>query len=176
MRDIADYAHKVGESGVTAEVQTNGIFDENVRNWLLDNINNIWMSFDGLPDIQNKMRPLNPKYYEQFKGRTSAEIIEGNTRYLIANKGNRNLMIGARVTMRDDNIARQKEMVDYFFDMGIRHVWTNPLFPSVGQIPVKKAPEKLNGYKFNMRAYIGTKIHTYEELEPFTLSPRIASR
>lgn len=63
-------------------------------------------------------------------------------RWLIDNRGNRNLMVGARVTITDKNIEKQREMVDYFYDLGIRYVWTNPLFYGVGKIPVCQDEEK----------------------------------
>lgn len=45
-------------------------------------------------------------------------------------------------------------MVDYFYDLGIHHIWTDPLFSSVGNLPVcissKKSPHiDLNTYADN---------------------------
>ena len=157
MRDITEYAKKVGGAGVTSELQTNGIWTEETRNWILDNLNIVWMSFDGLPEIHNKLRPLNKKYVDLFGGRTSSKIVEDNTRFLIQNKDNRNLKVGARVTMTDDNIKQQREMVDYFYDLGIRHVWTNPLFASVCVKPY--AGDK--NY-FDMPTYIEHYIDAYK--------------
>lgn len=114
MKDIINYARSVGGSAVTAEIQTNGIFGEEEREWCLDNFNIMWMSFDGLPEVQNKYRPLNKKYSEMYGFRTSAEILEDNVQWMNKNKGDRKIMIGARVTMTEDNICSQKEMIDYF--------------------------------------------------------------
>ena len=49
MREITKYAknHETEGKNVTVEIQTNGVFDENVRNWILQNANIVWMSFDG---------------------------------------------------------------------------------------------------------------------------------
>lgn len=68
MREITKYAknHETEGKNVTVEIQTNGVFDENVRNWILQNANIVWMSFDGTKDIQNYNRPLNPKYKYLF--------------------------------------------------------------------------------------------------------------
>ena len=84
------------------------------------------MSFDGMPDIQAHNRPLNPLYSDVFEHHSSADVLEDNVRWLISNKENRNLMVGARVTITDANVNRQIEMVDYFYNLGIRYVWTNP--------------------------------------------------
>lgn len=152
LKEITEYArsHPNGGEKVSVEIQTNGIFTEDIRNWALDNFNIMWMSFDGMKDVQSFNRPLNPYYNNIFNNRTSADILEDNVRWLISNKGNRNLMVGARVTITDINIERQTEMVDYFYDLGIRYVWTNPLFYSVGKVPVYIDEKKKCDYHFNM--------------------------
>lgn len=138
MKQISEYAknHPNGGERVTVEIQTNGVFTEEIRNWFLENMNIVWMSFDGMKDVQNYNRPINPKYRELYNGKTSADVLENNVNWLINNKDERNLMVGARVTITDKNIYKQREMADYFYDLGIRYVWTNPLFYSVGKIPV----------------------------------------
>lgn len=164
MKAITEYAkgHPNGGDRVTAEIQTNGVFTESIREWALDNFNIMWMSFDGMRDIQDYNRPLNSKYSELFRGKSSGEVLEENVRWLNANKGNRNLMVGARVTITDRNIKKQIEMVDYFFDLGIRYVWTNPLFYGVGKIPVCEDEKKRAEYSFDMDAYIDNYLKAYQ--------------
>jgi sulfatase maturation enzyme AslB (radical SAM superfamily) len=58
MRQITDYARQKGGDAVTTELQTNGAFSPKVREWILENLNIVWVSFDGMPDIQNKQRPF----------------------------------------------------------------------------------------------------------------------
>ena len=130
LKAITEYAknHSNGGEKVTVEIQTNGVFTEEIRKWVLENVNIVWMSFDGMKDIQEFNRPLNPKYSEIYSNHTSAEVLEDNVRWLIEHKDKRDLMVGARVTITDKNITRQAEMVDYFYNLGIRYVWTNPLF------------------------------------------------
>lgn len=163
MKQITKYAknHPNGGEKVTVEIQTNGVFTEEIRTWVLENINIIWMSFDGMKDIQDFNRPLNPKYAKLFQGKTSAEVLEENVKWLIEHKENRNLMVGARVTITDKNIDKQKEMVDYFYSLGIRYVWTNPLFYSVGQIPVCDDKAKQDAYSFNMDKYVDNYLEAY---------------
>lgn len=163
MVSIANYAKKHPNRGneVTVEIQTNGVFTPEIREWMLENINIIWMSFDGMREIQDYNRPLNPQYKSVYGGKTSAQVLEENVRWLIENQGNRNLMVGARVTITDKNIDKQKEMVDYFFDLGIRYVWTNPIFYSVGQIPVCQDEEKKRNYHFDMDKYLDNYIEAY---------------
>ena len=163
LKEITEYAKAHSNRGkdVTAEIQTNGVFTEDVRNWALDNFNIMWMSFDGMKDIQDYNRPLNPKYAKCFGNRTSAEILESNVKWLISNKGDRNLMVGARVTITEKNIDKQVEMVDYFYSLGVRHVWTNPLFYGVGRIPVCDDEQKQKSYHFDMEAYLKNYLQAY---------------
>ena len=130
LREITNYAkmHSNRGNDVTVEIQTNGVFTKDIRDWMLNNMNIIWMSFDGMKDIQDYNRPLNPIFKELYDGKTSVEVLEDNVRWLISNRGNRNLMVGARVTITDKNIDKQTEMIDYFYNLGIRHVWNDPVF------------------------------------------------
>lgn len=154
MKEIVNYAREKAGSCLSVEIQTNGCFGRNVGDWILDNLNIVWVSFDGEPDIQNANRPF-------AGGKPSAPIIEDNVRWLIENVGNRDLMIGARVTITDSNVSRQKQIVDYSYSLGIRHVWTDPLFPAVDKIPVCDDEEKLSIVHFDMDAYVDNYIEAY---------------
>ena len=153
MKQITEYA-KLKSNLVTVELQSNGVFGSVVRSWILDNVDILWVSFDGPPDIQNHNRPISG-------GHPSAPVIENNIRWFINNKTNQQLMVGARVTITDKNINRQKEMVDYFFNLGIRYIWTDPLFPAVGDIPVCKDFNKQKKYQFDMDTYVDNYIDAY---------------
>lgn len=163
MKRITEYAkmHPNRGEDVTVEVQTNGVFTEEIRRWMLDNTNILWMSFDGTKDIQNYNRPLNPQYCNTYNNRTSADILEDNVRWLISNTEDRNLMVGARVTITDLNVNCQHELVDYFYNLGVRYVWTNPLFYSVGKKPVCNDLKKKEEYSFDMDAYINNYLEAY---------------
>lgn len=167
LKEITAYAksHPNGGDKVTVEIQTNGVFTKNIRDWALDNFNIIWLSFDGMKEVQSFNRPLNPCYNHIFNNRTSADVLENNVRWLISNKANRNLMVGARVTITDMNIDRQIEMVDYFYNLGIRYIWTNPLFYSVGKVPVCVDEQKKREYNFDMDLYIKNYLKAYKYAE-----------
>jgi radical SAM protein with 4Fe4S-binding SPASM domain len=157
MRGILEYAQSVASSNVTAEIQTNGCFNESIREWMLENINIIWVSFDGEPDIQNSNRPL-------ANGNASSSIIEKNVKWLIKNAGQRDLMVGARVTMTNENLARQTQIVDYFASLGIRYTWSDPVFPSVEKAPVCNDNER-SIFTFNMDKYVENYIEAYRYAE-----------
>jgi radical SAM protein with 4Fe4S-binding SPASM domain len=163
MKAIVEYAKMSPNKGedVTVEIQTNGVFDEQVRGWMLNNMNIIWMSSDGTRDIQEYNRPLNPKYKNIYGGHTSAQVQEKNIIWLNQNKGAKNLMVGARVTINERNIEQQRKMADYFYELGIKYVWTNPLFYSVDKIPVCEDDNKKTKFFFDMDKYIGHYVDTY---------------
>jgi len=158
MRKITEYAKSFGGDAITVEIQTNGVFGHTTREWMLDNMNIIWISFDGKPDIQNANRPL-------LGGGASAPIIEDNIRWFNIKKGSRNLMVGARVTITEKNISRQKELIDYFSSIGIKYIWNDPLFPAVDDIPVCDDQEKKNDYSFDMNKYVEEYIEAYRYAE-----------
>lgn len=151
LKDIIEYAKSLDKS-VTTELQTNGCFSESECEWLSKNVNIIWISFDGEPDIQNQQRPFPNNI-------PSSPVIERNVRSIVEN--GKNVMVGARVTITDKNSSRQKEMLNYFYNLGIKHVWSDPIFPSVGEIPVCKDLKKLKNYHLDMDAYVDNFISAY---------------
>lgn len=163
LKEIVLYARLKEGPAVTTEIQTNGIFDSQVCEWMLANMNIIWMSFDGPPDIQNSNRPISRHFITD--ARKSAEILEDNVKWLLERRGDRKLMVGARVTMTETNIDRQIEMVDYFSDLGIKHIWTNPLFPAVDKIPVCDDEIKKKDFSFDMDTYVKRYIEAYRYAE-----------
>lgn len=154
MRHIKDYAHSIAGDKLSAEIQTNGAFGPRVRDWIADNINIVWISFDGPPDIQNHNRPFPG-------GKPSSSVIEANVKYLLEHRKKPTDMVGARITMSDQNIKRQREMIDYFAEMGIRYMWSNPLFPSVEDIPVCQDETRRDKYYFDMDTYVEQYIDAF---------------
>lgn len=154
LKDIVEYARVKAGKELTVELQTNGCFGNNVREWILHNVNIVWFSFDGEPDIQNANRPC-------ANGKPSAPILENNARWLIEHADGRDIMVGARVTMTDKNIVRQREIIDYFYALGISHIWTDPLFPSVGNIPVCQDVQKKENFHFNIIKYVDNFIDAF---------------
>ncbi len=164
MQQITEYAtsHPLGRGSVTMEIQTNGVFARDIRQWLLDHANIIWMSFDGMAEVQNQNRPINKQFWHLYNDCTSAEVLEENIRWLTENKGQRNLMVGVRVTITNQNMERQKEMVDYFYALGVRYAWTNPLFYAVGEKPVCQDKQKQQSYSFHMEQYLSQYLEAYQ--------------
>lgn len=154
LTQIVDYA-KLKSNNVTTEIQTNGCFNKNIRKWLLENMNIIWVSFDGEPDIQNHNRPC-------ANNKDSSPIIEENVRWLINNANPNQLMVGARVTITNETISRQISIIDYLSSLGIRYIWNDPIFPSVRKIPVCQDKHKLEEYNFDMNSYADYYIDAFK--------------
>ena len=112
-----EYAREKDENSIF-ELQTNGFFNEQVCKWLGENIDIIWISFDGTSDIQDYYRPA-------LNGKKSSPVVERNIRYLTGIEG---IKVGVRITVGNKNMFRQKEIVDYLDDMGVKYVYTCVLF------------------------------------------------
>ena len=124
MKKIRDYAYSIVGDELSLEIQTNGVFNREVRDWLCENADVIWVSFDGLPEIHDKYR----RTYNTDK--TTAKTIEKNVSYLTkSGKG----MTGIRTTITSENLYKQKECIKYFSGMGVENIWSDHVFPSVGE-------------------------------------------
>ena len=49
--------------------------------------------------------------------------------------------MGIRATITLENVLKQKEMIDYFYQLGIRDIWVDPIFPSVGATALESKNE-----------------------------------
>lgn len=155
MKDIVAYARLKAGKSLSVEIQTNGCFGSDVREWILNNVNIVWLSFDGEPAIQNENRPC-------ANGKPSAPIIEGNARWLIEHSHEQHLMVGARVTITNKNVSRQKEIVDYIRSLGITYIWNDPQFPAVDMVPVCDDRKKQELFDFDMDAYVQNYIKAFK--------------
>lgn len=133
MKNIFYYA-KSKDFNTTAEIQTNGCFSEEIAKWLAWNIDIIWISSDGTPEIQDYFRPM-------LSRQKSSEMIEQNIKYLIKNKCG---MVGIRSTITESNYDKQIHMIKYFSKLGIKNFWVDPVFPSIGET------ENHNRWTFDM--------------------------
>lgn len=122
IKDIYNHAYLKSDKNITTEIQTNGMFSKETLSWISKHIDIIWLSWDGVHDIQD--------YYRPYKdGSKSSLTIEKNAMHLLNHgKG----MVGARATIGMKNIKRQVEMVEYFYNIGIKNIWSDPIFTPIG--------------------------------------------
>lgn len=123
IKEIHKYAREKGGEAVTFEIQTNGAFNDDTARWLAKNIDIIWISCDGTPDIQDSHRLC------LDVTKKSSALIEKNISIIKRN----NNFVGIRSTITNENVKRQIEMIDYFSNLGIRDIWVDPIFPSVSE-------------------------------------------
>lgn len=123
MRDISEYAKKIWGIDTQIEIQTNGCFSDMVCEWIEENADNIWISCDGLPEIQNRNRP----FYITHK--PSSPVMERNIKKLALSD---KCVVGIRSTITELNVDEQIDNVKYFHSLGVKYVWVDTVFPGVG--------------------------------------------
>lgn len=145
IRDIINYARKKARSNLFVEMQTNGYFDSDKANWIKNNIDLLWISLDGLSDIQNNQRPT-------ADGNPSFDIIDKNIKLMgTSNK----TKIGLRATISKYNVEKQKDLIDYALANNLVAVFADPwgsLMEDDGQPDMMQyADEFLKAYKYAKR-------------------------
>jgi radical SAM protein with 4Fe4S-binding SPASM domain len=122
IRELKEYAEEEAGSALTVELQTNGCFPEATAEWIRSNVDIVWISLDGPPDVHDQYRIFQ-------NGRSTRSLIEKNLAYLLKRP---DLVVGVRPTITALNIDRQVEMIDYFHDLGVKAVWSHHQFEPVG--------------------------------------------
>lgn len=123
MKELSEYAKKIWGKDTKIEIQTNGCFSDKICEWIENNADNVWISCDGLPEIQNRNRP----FYKT--GLPSSNIMEKNAKRLShSNK----CVVGIRSTITELNVNEQIENINYFNSLGVKYIWVDPVFPGVG--------------------------------------------
>lgn len=123
IQEIVQFVNSLHEEGVYFELQSNGFFSSSTAKWINDNIDFIWISFDGIPEFQNKNRPT-------CNGRDSANVVVKNIEYFSKSK---NIGIGIRVTLTPDMIDRQEEIIDFLDSYSIKYISVERAFTSVNK-------------------------------------------
>lgn len=123
MKKIRDYAYDIVGDDLSVELQTNGVFKKSAREWISKNVDLIWISLDGVPEIQDKNR-------RTIRNEPTSKMIEENIRFLIKNCSG---SVGIRSTITDDNVSNQTDNISYLSSLGIKHIWSDPVFPGVGE-------------------------------------------
>ena len=128
MKAIREYVDSIC-GGVSFELQTNGSFSEAMAHWVGQFIDRVWISIDGPPDIQDRLRP------HVGNGKSCSDIVERNVRILQRYKLQRgdDFELGARATITDVNVGRMRDIADYFMQLHFDAAWVHHIFPVVGE-------------------------------------------
>jgi uncharacterized protein len=117
LKESVAYARQK-ELPANINLTSNGVWTEKKRDWVLDNIDEVSLSFDGPPDIQNRQRPLK-------KGRPSHSQVMRTIREM----DRRGKSYGIRVTITEESINQMPEIVDYLCqETGAHALQVEPAF------------------------------------------------
>jgi uncharacterized protein len=89
--------------GVRFALATNGVMSADHREYVARTFGSVTLSFDGPPDLQNRMRPL-------IHGQGSFDEVMAFVEVLARHKTN----FGIRSTITNENVGRMAELVDFF--------------------------------------------------------------
>lgn len=124
MKKIRDYAYKLIGDNLKVELQTNGHFTKKtVIDWIKENVDILWISADGPPEIQDYQRPTK-------SGKCTARVVESNISFFAAEQ--EHMQVGIRTTTTPLTIHKQFEVIKYFHDLGIKYVTTHPACAPIG--------------------------------------------
>jgi radical SAM protein with 4Fe4S-binding SPASM domain len=127
MDEILEYARDlIGD--IKVELQTNGCFNRKTLEWLHDNIDILWISGDGPIEINDMNRTTK-------NGRGSGRLIEKNIKQLMELKeqSKKDMVIGIRSTIGNFNVKKQKELIDYYYDLGVRAIYVDQICAQVSK-------------------------------------------
>jgi len=119
IKQVTEYARSKAGDKLIVELQSNGVFSEQVAEWVANNVNILWISTDGPSDIQDFNRPTK-------NGKPTSEVVTRNLIYFVERSSHNQMQLGVRATITSFSINRQKEIVEYFNSLGIKYVNAHP--------------------------------------------------
>lgn len=118
LRELHAHAMELSGGRARFELQTNGTFDEPTARWIADNIEVVWLSYDGLPDVQDRLKRTRD-------GQPTSDRVLRNLELLQAGRA----CAGFRATITTLNVERQCEMVRFAADRGVAAVFSKIMLP-----------------------------------------------
>lgn len=142
IRPCVEYARSL-KPDIKVELQTNGLFPTpDDTNWIADNIDIVWFSLDGPPEINDIHRP------DAFGcGRT--EEIENNMAII-----QKKAFAGVRATVVEETMEHQDELVAYYQGKGIDYVCLNPIIRQIKRNDTQNAVVTKNDLMFFAKNFL----------------------
>ena len=109
MCEIKKYAEEIAGDQLYVELQTNGVFGSDIANWIADNVDIVYISIDGPPNV-------NDVYRKDKLGNSKSNLIIKNIKKLIDS-----CTVCIRSTITDVNVHKQEEMIDFLYPL--QKVW-----------------------------------------------------
>jgi len=122
MKKIKEYAHSKAGDKLKVELQTNGFFSKKIAQWIVENVNILWISADVPPEVQNLQRPTQ-------RGKPTSKIVERNIKFFTEQK---HMQVGIRITVTPLTIHKQIEVIKYFHSLGIKYINAHPACAPMG--------------------------------------------
>lgn len=142
MTEIHKEAYKLAGNKLKVELQTNGYFSDRIADWVEKNIDILWISTDGPPEIHDAQRPT-------ARGGPSSSIVLRNVQRFVKHP---KIQLGVRITFMPENYARQVEILEYFRDLGVHYACGAPAYSSTVN-PHVKVPILLDFAKYFAPAF-----------------------
>lgn len=120
MKQITQTARELAGDELRLELETNGFFSEEIADWISKNINYLWISCDGAPEVQNRQRPC-------LMQPDASRIIY---QHILRFASQKELQFGVRATLQDVSVQAQIAMIDFFHTLGVTNVSASPVFAS----------------------------------------------
>lgn len=117
LKELHEFALGETEGKAQFELQTNGIFSEEKATWIADNIETVWISFDGLPDVHDALK-------KTLGDKPTSQIILDNLSRL-----QKKTFAGFRSTITKLNVKRQEEIVRFAKAHQVPAVFTKVMLP-----------------------------------------------
>lgn len=115
--ELHSYAKETTSRKVKFELQTNGFFNEEIARWIADNIEVVWLSFDGLPEVHDRLK--------RTKNSTlTSEVVLKNLKIL-----QQKTFAGFRSTITSLNVNRQEEMVWFAYKHSVKALFSKVILP-----------------------------------------------
>lgn len=118
--EVVEYAKILSQKenlNIYSAIATNGILSTNKIDWIIENFDEVMLSWDGPEDIQNRNRPLkNGEGSFQYLLNTALRFLEVDYHF------------GVRATITSESVMRLKEIFYFFAELGIKSIGLEPLY------------------------------------------------
>jgi radical SAM protein with 4Fe4S-binding SPASM domain len=120
-KQITQYIKDKNEPNTYLELQTNGYFSEENANWIEQNMDFVWVSFDGLPEFQDENRPT-------VNGQKSSNVVIQN---IVKFSQSAKVDVGVRATLTPNMVDKQREIIDFLKNLNVKYVSVERAYSSV---------------------------------------------
>ncbi len=122
IKELYRYSENLTNNVSYFELQSNGLFSKSDAEWIRDHMDIVFISCDGMPSIHDYQRTSR-------NGTPTSLILEDNLRIMVQSN---NCQVGIRSTITKYNVYKQKEMIDYFYNLGVKILFSDKVFAPIG--------------------------------------------